>query len=174
MAPPWANKLGEYIDHDVKRVRWIVPCEDLRPDQGDLNAGSLASNAALICAASEKSTRQHQAPCSASQPPLPPLPSAIARALPDPGSKFLHDIKLVGFLSKDEIRYAIATFPTSCSHLCNGPLLARHPGIPGMMPRVLSPGSNHSLHGGRGSSPGLTDQHNTLAARHPVRIELRS
>ena len=41
------TKLGEYIDHDVKRVRWIVPCEDLRPDQGDLNAAFLGEQRSL-------------------------------------------------------------------------------------------------------------------------------
>ena len=41
------------------------------------------------------------------------------------------------------------------------------------MVRVLPPGSDHSLHGGRGSSSRLTDQHDALAPRHAGRIKLR-
>lgn len=76
---------------------------------------------------------------------------------------------------QDVIGRAIATSPRrrvrSSFHRTLARPPSRHAGR--IVLRVLPPGSDHSLHGGRGSSSCLTDQHDAPAPRHAGRIKLR-
>src|SRR5581483_1079581 len=87
------TELGEDFGHHIERGARISPAMDVDSSKVTSTWRSAANALALRCAAGEKSIETTSRPCSASQTPLRPSPSATANARPVAGSSGLQDCK---------------------------------------------------------------------------------